>query len=126
MRILNIEVSDVWQSQTSPKSPGKNPYGILEPKMYIETKTKRQSERFPMKCGSIGLYRGSIGGEIGDVLFLLLHFVWYFWFSWFIIGLKVLIKARGWIPICFLDICGTFNILTKYGPLDPLFITKIL
>ena len=50
-----------------------------------------------------------------------------FWFLWFIIGLKWLIKAWGWIPILFSTFFELFGFSPNVGPsLDPLFIAEIL
>ena len=64
------------------------------------------------------------GNKLGDVC--VFFCLWFVWLLWFIIIQKWLIQAAGWIAIFLFSIFGISQILTNYGPLDPLFITEIL
>ena len=77
-------------------------------------------------CGELGqggFYRGQ---KISDVFVFSTCSIICLRFLWFSIGLKWLIKTWGWIAIRFFSIFVIFEMLTKFGPLDPLLITRTL
>ena len=88
--------------------------GLRFPKSTLKTRTKT------------GLYKDSISKKIAWFFICLAFHIVVVWFLLFIIGLKLLVKAYGHIPILFWTCFGTSNMFTKCGHLDPYLSPKYL